>query len=138
MPLPPAKFREIVFQLLYARDFHPSDEDETIEMVMRELKVAKPHLRKAMERVLAIEEKLPLIDKEIAKASKSYDFERIPRVERNILRLGAFELLFDPSIPFLVAFAEAIRLTKKFSTPEGSTFVNAVLDAIYQEKKSES
>jgi len=133
--LPREKFREIVFQLLYAHDFSSEDLEETAEMLMRKLKVTKQILQKAQKQVHDIEEKLTPIDEKIKNASKSYDFERIPRVEKNILRLGVFELFFDESIPPKVAITEAIRLAKKFSTQEGSTFVNAVLDAVYQEMK---
>src|SRR5690606_29501809 len=65
-------------------------------------------------------------------------FERIPRVERNILRLAVFELLHDPSVPPTVAIAEAIRLTRKFATPEAATFINAVLDAIFKMQRGEA
>ena len=51
--------------------------------------------------------------------------------------MGVFELLFDPLIPPKVAIAEAIRLSRKFNTPESASFVNALLDHLYQESLGE-
>ena len=72
------------------------------------------------------------IDAVIAKTSQSYAFERIQSVERNILRLAVYELLYDPEMPPKVALAEAVRLTRKFGSPEAAAFVNALLDGIYK------
>ena len=101
-------------------------------MIMGELKVTRKALAEARERVHLMEPSLPAIDEKISLASTSYAFERISRVEKTILRLGLFEILCDPSIPPLVAIAEAIRLTRKFGTPESAQFVNAILDKAYK------
>ena len=110
MSLPPQKFREIVFQILYSSDFSASDGEETALMLMGELKVTKKSVLLALERVGQIGAKLTEIDEKITSASTEYSFERISRVEKTILRLGLFELLFDSSIPPLVAIAEAIQI----------------------------
>nr|NGX48373.1 hypothetical protein [Chlamydiota bacterium] len=62
-----------------------------------------------------------------------YELERISRIERSILRLGLYELLYT-DLPDKVAITEAIRLTRKFATAEGGAFVNALLDAIYKDR----
>jgi N utilization substance protein B len=72
----------------------------------------------------------------IAETSKEYELNRIPRVERNLLRLGAYEICYS-DVPPKVAINEAVRLTKKFATDESGNFINAILDAIFK-KKSES
>lgn len=128
----PHQFREIVFQLLYAYDFSGLSTEELIPLLMEEHSVTKKHLYLASEQLQKIREKQEEIDLMIGKTALSYQFERIPRVERNILRLGVYELLYDNSIPPKVAIAEAIRLCRKFATPEGATFVNGVLDALYK------
>ena len=132
MSLPPQKYREIVFQILYSREFPASDAAETALMLMGELKVTKKSVLSANERVEAIEEKRILIDETISLASTEYTFDRISRVEKTVLRLGVYEILHDPAIPPLVAIAEAIRLTRKFGTPESAQFVNAILDQVYK------
>lgn len=131
MPFSPQKFREIVFQLLYSDDF--GTDTEVSGMLMAQLAVTKRILREATivrDRVL---EKKEEVDGYIGRHSENYDFERIPRVERNVIRLGVYELLFCPEIPPKVAIAEAIRITRKFATPEAATFVNAILDSIFKQ-----
>ena len=131
MAIPQAKFREIVFQLLYSFDMAQADDEDMIAMMMPQLEVTKNNILDALVRRKEVQEKFEEIDQLIAQTSESYEFERIPCIERNILRLGIFELLFS-SIPHKVAIAEAIRLTRKFATPEAATFVNAILDKLYQ------
>ena len=130
--LPPQKFREIVFQLLYSHDFVPVETEEAVPFLMNELKVSKRNVREAHTRMLTILEKLPEIDAHIKAASDVYAFERISRVEKTLLRLGIFELLYDTAVPPLVAIAEGIRLCRKFGTRESAEFVNAILDKVYK------
>ena len=139
MAIAPQKLREIIFLLIYSSDFSEADEADITGMLMQELAVSKTVMRLAHEQKKLIQAKLSEIDLIITEYSESYDFERIPRVERNILRLGVYELLFSSHIPSKVAIAEAIRLTRKFATSQAASFVNAILDAIYQnqEKKRE-
>lgn len=132
MALSPQKFREIVLQLLYSQDMAKPDEDLMLELISTELEISKKNVKAAQERIRQIQEKLEEIDRLIASVSSSYDFDRIQKVTKNILRIGVFELYFDPSIPPKVAIAEAIRLSKKFNTPESVSFVNALLDHLYQ------
>lgn len=133
--LPLQKFREIVFQLMYSHDIAQSDPQDMIPLIMTELEVSKKSVVAAQERVNTIVPKFSEIDALIAKASLSYEFERIQTVERNILRLGIFEMIFDETIPPKVAIAEALRLARKFGSPESASFVNAVLDSVYKDQQ---
>jgi transcription antitermination protein NusB len=132
MPLPAQKFREMVFQMLYCRNFSQSDEADMVDLIMEELKVSKKNAREAHLKVLAILDKQDEIDAKIRPVSTEYQFERISRVEKNILRLGIYELCYEGSVPHKVAISEAIRLCRKFGTPESADFVNAILDNIYR------
>lgn len=125
------KSREIVFQLLYAQDFAEGEGEERIDTLMKELKISRRHVRDAYARMLEVWEKREALDAQIASASREYALDRISRVERNILRLGVLELSTD--LPPKVAIAEAIRLCRKFGTPESADFVNAILDQIYKQ-----
>ena len=136
MPLPPQKFREAVFQILYSYDFDPGSE-EIIPFMMQELQTTRRAMGEARSRVEQVVAKLSEIDPYIVSGSTEYSFERISRVEKTILRLGFFELFFDPAIPDKVAIAEAVRLCRKFGTPESSQFVNAILDGIYKKHAKE-
>ena len=122
----------MVFQMLYSYDFSDSDESDVIDMLMHELKVTKKSASDATRKVKAILERKNEIDEMIRPASTEYQLERISRVEKNILRLGIFEMYFDDAIPEKVAITEAIRLCRKFGTPESADFVNAILDCIYK------
>lgn len=132
MALSQAKFREIVFQLLYSRNCGHTNAEEMIPLLMKELAIAKSHVKLAVERVDSILNKQSDLDSTIAAISHSYTFQRIQSVELNVLRLGAYELLYDDSIPPLVAITEGMRLATKFGSPESATFVNAILDNMYK------
>jgi N utilization substance protein B len=132
MPLSPQKFREIVFQLIYSEDF--GGDADLVEMLMAQLAVTKRSIREASVLKDKILEKKQEIDAVIRIHSQSYDFERIPRIERNVIRLGVYELIFSREVPPKVAIAEAIRLSRKFATPEAATFVNAILDSVFKDR----
>ena len=126
MSLPQRKFREVLFQWLYSHGFG----EERREVLMREAKVSSESMDAIEKRGKSILEHIEDIDSKITSAATEYDFDRIQFVERAILRLAIYELCYDEDIPPKVAISEAIRLSRKFSTPESSSFVNAVLDNI--------
>lgn len=136
MALSQKKFREIVFQTLYSRDLNTSSDAKILSSMLDQFVVTRKVLHQAMGKVEAIFSKIEEIDALISNVSKDYDFKRISRVERNILRLGLFELKFEGEIPPKVAISEAVRLSRKFGTPEGGAFVNAILDAIFQSEEA--
>jgi N utilization substance protein B len=133
MTLPQKKAREILLLLLYSQDVTSSSPEELEELIQAELKVTKKSVKEAEERLEKILEYLPTIDLIINRISTSYDFAKIHLLEKNILRLGAYEILYDADIPPKVGISEAVRLATKFSTPASSSFVNAILDSLYKE-----
>lgn len=134
MSLSPQKLREMVFQLLYGYDFFPEEEEECIDFLMEKLAVTAKSAYIARDKRRAVSSHIEEIDECIKKFASEYSPERIGRVEKNILRLGVYELLYDQSIPGKVAIAEAVRLARKFATPESGAFINAVLDALFRQK----
>ncbi len=70
------------------------------------------------------------LDAEIARHTKNWDMNRMAVVDRNILRLAVYEMLFREDIPPVVSINEAIDIAKKFSTDESGKFVNGILDKI--------
>lgn len=133
MTLQPQKFRELLFQMLYSFDMSNMDEESIAEMLMKELKVTRKAVAQGLERAKAISSKQPEFDALITKYAADYPINRIHSVERTILRLAIFEILYDDQIPPKVAISEAIRLAKKFSTTESTRFINGVLDSIYKD-----
>ncbi|MDD4909868.1 MAG: transcription antitermination factor NusB [Candidatus Omnitrophica bacterium] len=75
------------------------------------------------------------IDKEISAHATNWQLKRMAVVDRNILRLGCFELLFRDDIPPKVAINEAVDLAKRYSSNEAGKFVNGVLDKIKSDKE---
>ena len=75
-------------------------------------------------------ENMAEIDKVLASCAENWTLERMAVVDRNVLRLGTYELLFAENVPHKVAINEAINLSRRFSTEESGSFVNGVLDRI--------
>ena len=76
------------------------------------------------------------IDELLTRYSKDWTLERMPTVDRNVLRLGVFELVFADDIPDQVAVSEATELVRELSTDDSPTFVSGVLSAILRDKGS--
>jgi len=81
----------------------------------------------AVELVTGVGERRTEIDEHLERLAKDWTVERMPWVDRSILRLGAFELLARPDIPTGVVLSEAVELAKRFSTEEAGRFVNGLL-----------
>src|SRR5688572_6193534 len=85
-------------------------------------------LRDYMQKVvLGIKEFRDSIDENLSKLIVEWDFERVAPIDRNILRIAAYELFHEPAIPPAVSINEAIEMAKKYSTAESGRFVNGVL-----------
>ena len=82
-------------------------------------------------------DKLDELDAAIAEAAKGWQLERMPHVDLTILRLGAWEILFEEGIPGPVAINEAVNLARRYSDPDNSgRFVNGVLGTILRKKEA--
>jgi len=75
------------------------------------------------------------IDKKIAQYAENWQLKRMAVVDRNVMRIGCFELLYCDDIPPKVSINEAVELAKKFSGAEAGKFVNAILDKVKIEKE---
>ncbi len=80
--------------------------------------------------VAGVEHKGRQIDDLIAAHAKGWTLQRMPTLDRNILRIGTYELLDRPDVPIAVVIDEAVELAKRFSTDDSGRFVNGVLSAI--------
>jgi N utilization substance protein B len=70
------------------------------------------------------------IDQAIAEHAEGWSLERMPGVDRNALRIGVYELRYEPGVPFEVVLAEAVGIVRELSTDDSASFVNGVLAAI--------
>jgi N utilization substance protein B len=84
--------------------------------------------------ILGVAENKAKIDEIILMRAKGWDLDRMPVIDRNILRLGAFELLWSTEIPANVAISEAVELAKTLSTEESASYINGVMAAILEVK----
>ena len=74
------------------------------------------------------------IDALLAEHAQGWSLERMPAVDRNVLRLGVFEMLYDDDVPDAVAVSEAVALVRDLSTDESPAFVNGVLGAVLRSR----
>jgi N utilization substance protein B len=72
------------------------------------------------------------IDQRIALAAENWRVSRMATVDRNVLRMGTYELFYNPETPARVAFDEAIELARRYGSADSPGFVNGVLDRLYQ------
>lgn len=86
----------------------------------------------AFELVDGVRSTLKELDAEIEKHSTNWRIDRMSRIDRNVLRLGAYELKHRPDVPKKVALNEAVELGKKYGTEESSSFINGLLDKLAQ------
>ena len=125
--------RAYALQLLYARDGDASTDVANAAVSWAsefELEVEPAAQAFAKELVAAASSRAGEVDELITSASKNWRIDRMSRVDRNILRLGACELLAFRDVPVKVVINEAVELAKRFGTAESSAFVNGVLDRI--------
>lgn len=130
--------RSIVLQTLFEWDLNDIEKKEVLEVLERNItefapnKTDAPYIEKLLDGVLG---KQPELDQVIEKAAPEWPIDRISPVDRNILRLGLYELLFADrkEVPAKVAINEAIELAKQFGGDNSSRFVNGVLGAVYKE-----
>mgnify|MGYP001766104685 CR=1 FL=1 len=124
------KARELALMLLYELDFRPGD----LEAVLREFwrdRVVPPDVRSFAEALVrGAHERVDALDQAIQNNAAHWSLARIAPVERNILRLAAYELLHRDDIPERVAINEAIELAKLYGSDESGAFVNGILDQI--------
>jgi N utilization substance protein B len=130
--------RSIVLQSLYEWDFGKKSEDEAREIFKRNAEEFAPGMADFafMDTLLiGILAKRKELDNIIEKAAPDWPIDKISVIDRNILRLGLYELLFSDrkEVPAKVAINEAIELAKNFGGETSGRFVNGVLGAIYKE-----
>jgi len=122
--------RELAVQFLYQID----TTGEELELALEKFSVAFGLSEKAadffLDLVRGVSQNRAGLDEMIQEHAHNWRLDRMSKVDRNILRLAAFELLKRPEIPAKVSINEAVDLGKRFGTDESGAFVNGVLDAI--------
>ncbi|MFC6154722.1 transcription antitermination factor NusB [Nocardioides yefusunii] len=88
------------------------------------------------ELVEGVHENRDRIDEVLREYAQGWTLERMPAVDRNVLRIGVFEILFNADVPDAVAMSESLALVRELSTDDSPAFVNGVLGAIARDKSS--
>lgn len=125
--------RESTLQILYKQEFNetPSLIKDSSSELNQETQNYVNHLLKG------IKQNKTKIDDLIQKTSKYWSFKRISLIDRNIMRIAIYEMLYSiPPIPFKVCINESIEIAKKYGTENSPIFINGNLDTISKLKKN--
>jgi len=123
--------RELAVQFLYQFDLSGGSLDEALPLFWEtQSDVGETGRTFAEELVHGVIGRRAEIDEKIGKYTEHWDLPRIAAVDRNILRLAMYEMLFRDDIPPVVSINEAVDIAKKFSTGESGAFVNGILDRL--------
>jgi N utilization substance protein B len=127
--------RESALQMLFQMEQSGASDDATVELYWRSFATdadpdGRPYADEVVRGVAASRDEL---DRHIAAASTHWRIERMSRVDRNVLRLGTWELAHRTDVPRAVILDEAVELAKQFSTDDSGRFVNGVLSTIASE-----
>lgn len=128
--------RTIAMQSLFLWDFEGGDNSKLVGIVQGVFKNFAPQFDdKGFVNSLidGVMENRDEIDAYITKYATEWPLDQITIVDRNILRIGVYELMFNPDIPAKVAINEAIEIAKTFGNESSGKFVNGVLGAIYKD-----
>lgn len=129
--------REAALQALYQCDTLQDWSEEAVDLYFRVFQSEQPDSGDpagqenrdfARKLILGVAARLSEIDDQIASASTRWSMGRMCRVDRNLLRLAAFEIAFLPEIPVSVTINEAIEISKRYGTDDSPMFINGVLD----------
>jgi len=127
------KAREAAMRALYEIDLGHTDTTSALNVVLEEAKLS-PDMAAYTERLVrGIRGSITVIDHRLASIIKEYDFNRIAAVDRNVMRVAAYEILEVPEMPPAVTINEAIEIAKRYSTAESGKFVNGVLGKLLQD-----
>lgn len=119
--------REAALQILFAIEAAGTPIGEAIRNFWREFPGDAEGKSYAEEVVRGVSADRLAVDEHVTRASDHWRLERMTRVDRNVLRIGAWELMRRPDVPRAVILDEAVELAKRFGTEESGAFVNGVL-----------
>jgi N utilization substance protein B len=131
-----SRAREIVLQVLYEDDLNPDRNLAQADKFLRNRLLRDPELVEFARGLLAgVRRNRPELDKLITERADNWSLARMAVTDRNVLRLGAYELLYTVT-PAPVVIDEAIELAKRYGARQSAQFVNGILDRIQRGKKN--
>ena len=124
--------REYALQMLYQHDLRQTDPQAMLTTFWEDHQVPDDVKAFANQLFTGTVERLAEIDPLLAGNANNWELKRMAVIDRNILRLGVFELLHTEDVPPKVCINEAIELAKRFGDTDSSKFINGILDAIHK------
>jgi N utilization substance protein B len=133
-----SKARKQALDLLYESDIRGADALKTLELrdIPEDGQDARPIREYTRDLIFGVVENRRKIDELIMTYAQGWDMDRLPAVDRNILRIGIFEILWSTAVPTSVAIDEALNLAKELSSDESSKYIHGVLGRIASLKDS--
>ena len=129
--------RMIALQVLYEYDTTNHGPDEVLQRHVEERHLHAKVTTYAEELVLGVCEHLAAIDSHIQSAAREWPLQQMARIDKNILRLAIYEILFNNTVPAKAAINEAVELAKIFGSETSSRFINGVLGTIFNRAQQE-
>ena len=121
-------------QVIYAQELNGSDMDTTFKYILDyENWLTKDVVTYGKHLCFLTFKHLHETDELIKQRSKNWDFDRITIMDRLILRMSITEMLYEKGVPPKVSITEGVEIAKQFSTSDSSSFINGILDAVYQD-----
>jgi N utilization substance protein B len=131
-----SRAREIVLQVLYQSDLNPDQPDDIrLRFVNARLNFDRQLVEFAERLILGVRKNLVAVDEQLELTAQNWKLSRMAATDRNVLRLGAYEVLFSDT-PDRVAVNEAIELAKRYGTKNSAQFVNGILDKLMNGKRT--
>jgi transcription antitermination factor NusB len=127
------KARELALKMLYQMELNGDDAETALRRYCEIFPYQSDIVDYSRFLLVGITKQQQQLDQHIEKASEHWKLSRVTYVDKNVLRIGTYELLFSPDVPPKVAIDEAIELGKKFGGEDSKDFINGILDRILRE-----
>lgn len=127
-----SRARKIILDILYRMELDKTPPQDVLAEYQAELE-EKDIAEFASETINGVIAHRAEIDKTIGKYADHWSLERMPILDRNILRLGIYEILYQADIPYSVSINEAVELANTYSTEESGKFINGILGRLVKE-----
>lgn len=126
--------RQWAVQFLFQRDFNTGDIESALTEFWQDRKSGEKARLFAEELIKGVESKKEEVDRLIRKYAEHWDVKRMGAVDRNVMRVALYEMIYRPDIPPVVSINEAVEIAKDLSGAESGKFVNGILDRACKEQ----
>ena len=130
--------REVALQVLYQREFNRVEVQEVLKLFWNNFEVLKGAMDFSERIIRGVEQHREDLDRIIEKYSFNWKIDRMAHVDRAILRIATYEILYCDDIPPRVAINEAIDIGKKYGSEDSGAFINGILDKVKSEERRQA